>query len=111
MNQSIHQILQQVSAQEILKKKRFPAEAILEALAEEFPGYVSNVRGKGLFTAFDLPSGTERDAVMSALYDNGAIVLGSGDRSLRFRPHLTITREEIDLLYDLLAKSVRSCLA
>ncbi|GAG28524.1 unnamed protein product, partial [marine sediment metagenome] len=60
--------------------------------------------------AFDLPSGTERDALLSALYDNGAIVLGCGDRSIRFRPHLTVTREEIDLAYDLLAKSVRSCL-
>ncbi|MFC1543579.1 aminotransferase class III-fold pyridoxal phosphate-dependent enzyme, partial [Candidatus Neomarinimicrobiota bacterium] len=82
----------------------------LEALAAEFPGYVSNARGKGLFTAFDLPSGTERDAVLSAIYDNGAIVIGCGDRTVRFRPHLTVTREEINLAYDLLVKSVRSCL-
>lgn len=107
-------ILQIIRNENLIDRARSQGEYLLEkleALAEEFPGYVSNVRGKGLFTAFDLPSGTERDAVMSALYDNGAIVLGSGDRSLRFRPHLTITREEIDLLYALLAKSVRSCLA
>ncbi len=83
----------------------------LDGLAEEFPGYVSNVRGLGLFCAFDLPSETERDAVLTALYANGAIVLGSGDRSVRFRPHLTISPEEIDLLSDLLHTSVRSCLA
>ncbi|UCD37631.1 MAG: L-lysine 6-transaminase [Fidelibacterota bacterium] len=83
----------------------------LEELAEEFPGYVSNVRAKGLFAAFDLPSGTERDNVLTALYKHGAIVLGSGDRSVRFRPHLTITSEEIDLAYEVLLKSVRSCLA
>ncbi len=83
----------------------------LEALAEEFPGFVTNARGKGLYLAFDLPSGTERGAVLSALYENGAIVIGCGDRTVRFRPHLTIAREEIDLAYDLLVKSVRSCLA
>jgi L-lysine 6-transaminase len=83
----------------------------IEALAGEFPGYVTNVRGRGLFAAFDLPSGTERNAVLAALYKNGAIVLGSGDRSIRFRPQLTISREEIDIAYDIFVKSVRSCLA
>ncbi len=106
-------ILQVIRDENLVERARTQGQYLLEklaALAEEFPGYVSNVRGKGLFAAFDLPSGTERDAVLSALYDNGAIVLGCGDRSIRFRPHLTVTREEIDLLYDLLAKSVRSCL-
>ena len=80
----------------------------LEQLAVEFPGFVTEVRGQGLFAAFDLPSDVERDGVLAALYDNGAIVLGCGERSVRFRPHLTISRDEIDLAYDLLVKSVRS---
>ena len=50
-------------------------------------------------------------ALLAALYRDGAIVLGSGDRSVRFRPHLTISREELDQLSDLLHTSVRSCLA
>lgn len=83
----------------------------LDGLSEEFPGFVTNPRGKGLFRAFDLPSGTERDAVISALFDNGAFVLGCGRQSVRFRPHLTVTKEEIDLLEEILVKSVRSCLA
>ncbi len=107
-------VLQVIRDENLVGSARTQGQYLLEklaALADEFPGYVSNVRGKGLFAAFDLPSGTERDAVLSAIYDNGAIVLGCGDRTVRFRPHLTITREEIDLAYDLLAKSVRSCLA
>ncbi len=106
-------ILQVIQDEKLVERARTQGQYLLEkleALADEFPGYVSNVRGKGLFAAFDLPSGTERNALLSALYDNGAIVLGCGDRSIRFRPHLTVTREEIDLAYDLLAKSVRSCL-
>ncbi len=107
-------ILQVIRDENLVDRARSQGQYLqekLEALADEFPGYVSNVRGKGLFAAFDLPSGTERDAVLSAMYDNGAIVIGCGDRSVRFRPHLTITREEIDQAYDLLVKSVRSCLA
>ncbi len=106
-------ILQVIRDENLVERARTQGQHLLEklaALADEFPGYVSNVRGKGLFAAFDLPSGTERDALLSTIYDNGVIVLGCGDRSVRFRPHLTITWEEIDLLYDLLAKSVRSCL-
>ena len=83
----------------------------LDQLAVEFPGFVTEVRGQGLFAAFDLPSDVERDGVLAALYDNGAIVLGCGERSVRFRPHLNISRDEIDLAYDLLVKSVRSRLA
>ena len=107
-------ILQVIRDESLVEGARTQGQYLLEkleALADEFPGYVSNARGKGLFAAFDLPSGTERDAVLSAIYDNGAIVIGCGDRTVRFRPHLIITREEIDLAYDLLAKSVRSCLA
>ena len=107
-------VLQVIRDENLVERARTQGQYLLEklgALADEFPGYVSNVRGKGLFAAFDLPSGTERDAVLSAIYDNGAIVIGCGDRTVRFRPHLTITQEEIDLAYDLLAKSVRSCLA
>ncbi|UCH62635.1 MAG: L-lysine 6-transaminase [Fidelibacterota bacterium] len=107
-------ILRVIRDEDLVDRARTQGQYLLEkleALADEFPGYVSNARGKGLFAAFDLPSGTERDAVLSAIYDNGAIVIGCGDRTVRFRPHLTISREEIDLTYDLLAKSLRSCLA
>ncbi|MFB0517521.1 MAG: L-lysine 6-transaminase [Candidatus Neomarinimicrobiota bacterium] len=107
-------ILQVMRDENLVDKARSQGQYLLEkleALAEEFPGYVSNPRGRGLFAALDLPSGTERDAVVAALFDNGVIVLGCGDRSVRFRPHLTVSREEINMAYDLLAKSVRSCLA
>ena len=107
-------ILEILHEEELLQNAARQGEYLqgkLERLAEEFPGYVSNVRGQGLFCAFDLPSGTEREAVLQALYDNGAILLGSGDRSIRLRPHLTVSRDEIDLFHDLAVKSVRSCLS
>ena len=40
----------------------------LQYLAEEFPAYVTNPRGIGLFAAFDLSSKTERDKVIIGLF-------------------------------------------
>ncbi len=107
-------VLQIVQDEELVAAARNQGRYLmekLEQLAVEFPGFVTDVRGQGLFAAFDLPSDVERDGVLAALYGNGAIVLGSGERAVRFRPHLNISRDEIDLAYDLLVKSVRSCLA
>jgi L-lysine 6-transaminase len=107
-------ILQIVRNEGLVNKAGTQGEYLLtkiQGLAEEFPGFVTNPRGRGLFAAIDLPSQTERSNVRSALYENGIIMLGCGERSLRFRPHLNITQEEIDLAYDLLHKSIKSCLA
>ncbi len=83
----------------------------LDGLMGEFPGFVTNGRGQGLFAAFDLPSTTERDAVNAAILDNGALMLSSGERSVRFRPHLNISRQEIDTALEIITTAVRSCLA
>jgi len=57
---------------------------------------VTNARGKGLFCAYDLPSGEHRDRFITNMQSEGAIILGCGQRSIRFRPHLNITKNEID---------------
>ncbi len=67
----------------------------LNGLQAEFDS-ISNARGKGLFCAFDLPNTELRDSLASKLMDNKVIVLGSGKRSIRFRPHLNITKLDID---------------
>jgi len=67
----------------------------LRELVDEFPA-VTNTRGRGLMCAFDLPSTDYRDAVRDATFDEGAIILGCGDRSIRFRSPLTISKNEID---------------
>jgi L-lysine 6-transaminase len=69
----------------------------LDALASEFPHLVSNARGLGLFAAFDIPDKELRDKVKNACYENGLIILPSGERSIRFRPPLNISRSEVEL--------------
>ncbi|GAY18956.1 L-lysine 6-transaminase [Mycobacterium sp. shizuoka-1] len=65
-------------------------------LAGQFPGLIGDVRGRGLMCAFSLPGTERRDAVLSALWERGVIMLGSGPDSVRFRPALTVTRAELD---------------
>ncbi|MFO8099251.1 MAG: L-lysine 6-transaminase [Salinibacter sp.] len=67
----------------------------LQDLQDEFP-VVTNPRGLGLMCAFDLPSTEMRDRVKDETYEEGAIILGCGERSIRFRSPLTITTDEID---------------
>ena len=72
----------------------------LHDLQNEFPSLVSNARGKGLYCAFDLPSSEDRDKLAELLLDEGSILLGSGNYSIRFRPHLNVTEEDISFGMD-----------
>ncbi len=79
--------------------------SLLHALTEE-TNSVSNVRGAGLFCAVDVPSGEFRDKLLDRCYDEGMIILGCGDLSVRFRSPLTITQEEIGAGIDLIRKII-----
>jgi len=68
----------------------------LESLQKNYPETVFNVRNRGLFGAFDLKSGEERDKSIELIVKEGAIMLGCGTKSIRFRPHLNVSRTEID---------------
>ncbi len=57
---------------------------------------VSNARNLGLFGAFDLPNTKDRDKLIGLIADEGALMLGCGYSSIRFRPHLNISQSEID---------------
>jgi L-lysine 6-transaminase len=69
---------------------------------------VSAVRGRGLFIAFDLPEAATRDYAWRKLFDSGLLVLKSGERSIRFRPALDITKEVVDEAMEILRKYCRS---
>ena len=82
----------------------------IASLADEFPGYVTNPRGKGLFCAFDMPSGIERDKLISILLDKNIMILGSGLKSIRFRPHLNVLKEDLDICINAIHDSIKEML-
>lgn len=65
-------------------------------LESKFP--VTNARGRGTFTAIDLPDPDVRNACLRSFYDHGMLALSSGTHSIRFRPTLTMTPDEVDEL-------------
>ncbi|MFP3714083.1 L-lysine 6-transaminase [Puerhibacterium sp. TATVAM-FAB25] len=78
----------------------------LEELAARFPGVVTDPRGRGLMCAVSLPDTRLRDRVLAGLRDEGVLMLGSGERSVRFRPALTVERETLDAGVDALGRVV-----
>jgi L-lysine 6-transaminase len=67
----------------------------LEAVQAEL-GKISNARGRGLMCAIDLPSAALRDQLRRLCFEEGLILLGCGERTVRFRPALNITVVEVD---------------
>ena len=84
----------------------------LVELEDEFPALVDNVRGRGLFLAFDLPDGATRDQVRTRCWDDGLATLNCGPRSLRFRPALVFSESDVDrslvILREALAEEARA---
>ena len=53
---------------------------------------------------------TERDDLRSEMMENKLLILTSGDKSIRFRPHLNVGEKEIDQALEIINKSIRNCL-
>jgi L-lysine 6-transaminase len=82
----------------------------LQKLQKEFPDAIFNARGRGLLCAFDMPDGQLRDQLRHVLYENGLALLGCGDRTIRFRPPLNLSKEEMDEGVEILRKSLKKLL-
>ncbi|WP_437920806.1 L-lysine 6-transaminase [Sphingobacterium sp. LRF_L2] len=67
----------------------------VETLVDDYD-FLSNPRGMGLMVAFDFEITMERDSFINNALDRKLILLGCGEKSIRFRPHLTVGKEEID---------------
>ena len=96
-------VLEIIENENLVENSRIVGEFLLNGLkqlAQKYPDHISAARGKGLMCAFDLKDGASRDWLRKALYDEGVIVLTCGDQSLRFRPHLNVTKEEIQIILD-----------
>jgi len=103
-------ILETIAAEDLLGNATRQGRHLLQRLqelAEEFPGVVGDVRGRGLMCAFSLPDTTTRDALVQRLFDDGVLVLASGSDSVRFRPALTVSRYEIDLAVEAVRTALR----
>ena len=91
--------LEIIEDENLVENARLMGNYLLNNIYEiqnEFPELISQSRGLGLMCSFDLPSQEIRKTFLDLLYKNKMIMLGCGSRSVRFRPALTITRENIE---------------
>ena len=77
-------------------------------LQNKYPDKISNGRGLGLFCAFDCSTPELRNKIMSESHKNNMLILGCGEKSLRFRPSLAITEDEINEGFVILDKVISS---
>ncbi|MDP4219369.1 MAG: L-lysine 6-transaminase [Bacteroidota bacterium] len=92
--------LEIIAEENLVENARIQGDYLLSELRKieaEFPNLVSNTRGLGLFCAFTVSEAQLRDVLKQKCYDEGVIIIGCGDRSIRFRPPLNISKDEIDL--------------
>ena len=79
-------------------------------LSGVFPRYVTNVRGMGLCLGFTVPDPERRGLrdllVKIALQDELLLLLEAGSDSIRLRPNLNVTREEIDEFFERLQRAM-----
>jgi len=91
--------LEIIYEEKLVENSKTVGEYLLHNLEEvqiQFPELVSQARGLGLMCAFDFPTPDQRNTFLQGLYDNKVIMLGCGNRSVRFRPPLNVTTENID---------------
>ena len=96
-------VLEIIENENLVENSRVVGEFLLEGLLkleQKFPEQIFASRGKGLMCAFDLKDHDTRNWLREKLYDEGIIVLTCGDQSIRFRPHLNVTKEEIQIVLD-----------
>ena len=68
---------------------------------------ISNVRNAGLIMAFDVPDSQTRDLFLDKLMkDHRVLALGCGDRTVRFRPNLSVNATEIMQLVEACAETI-----
>jgi len=96
-------VLEIIEKENLVENSRVAGEFLLEGLLkleQKYPEQIFASRGKGLMCAFDLKDHEARNWLYKRLYEEGILVLTCGDKSIRFRPHLNVTKEEIQIVLD-----------
>jgi L-lysine 6-transaminase len=96
--------LEVIEDEGLIERAGVLGKRLLDDLAA-VPG-IDNVRGRGLFVAFDLPTPERRDETVARLHRDRVLILPGGERSIRLRPALTIGEDELELAVAKIRKAV-----
>lgn len=92
-------ILNIIKEEELVDNSAQRGSYLLKRLFEiqsNYPNLISNTRGLGLLCSFDLPNKELRDDFRMRSEKEKLLILGCGVKSIRFRPMLNITDDELE---------------
>jgi len=67
---------------------------------------LNNLRHAGLLFAFDLPTKAERDILWKSMYDNGMLFLKTRWNTIRLRPPLSVSEDEVNQAIEIISRSI-----
>ena len=67
----------------------------LESLASKYD-HLSNVRGCGLWIAFDMPNSTKQGEFFQKALEHKLMIPTCGTKSIRLRPHLNLNDADLE---------------
>ena len=102
--------LEVINEENLVKNAEIQGKRLLNGLEELSEKYesVTNARGLGLMCAFDMPTPEKRDELQKKIYQNGLMVVTCGSNTIRFRPPLVISSEEVDSAIRIIDKTLKT---
>lgn len=79
----------------------------LNEIQSEFPKLISNAKGIGLLCSMDFPNTELRDKFRKTAEKEKLLILGCGIKTIRFRPMLNITNDELEEGLQVIEKVLR----
>jgi L-lysine 6-transaminase len=71
-------------------------ESKISKLLNKHPQFLSNARGRGLMCAFDVLNSELRNKFKQNCFNEGLLILGCGEKSIRFRPPLNLDERHLE---------------
>ncbi|MEM0346871.1 MAG: aminotransferase class III-fold pyridoxal phosphate-dependent enzyme, partial [Thermoplasmatales archaeon] len=95
---------------DLVKNAENMGKIVVEVLNEmyyAFPNIVENPRGRGLMDAIDLKTEKMRDEFFNRLYSKNVLVLKASEKTIRLRPPLIVSEEDIKVFRDKVLQVLR----
>ncbi|MFO8061777.1 MAG: L-lysine 6-transaminase [bacterium] len=99
-------ILEIINEENLVDNAAKTGDYLLSRLKDIDSDKISNIRGRGLIAAFDLEDTETRDKMFDILFDEGLFAITCGSCSIRFRPPLNVSREEVDKSIDMIKRAI-----
>jgi len=92
-------IMEIIRDENLVKNSKERGKYLLKRLQQidaQFLELVSNARGLGLMCSFDLSDKERQKYFINSCFEKKLMILGCGEKTVRFRPPLNITDEELE---------------